>query len=127
MPLQLYSDFRRFILPAVLFGGLLKVNGTPEGSAYGDVLYLDNNGRHFDIWLPAEYCGFLNGAAGSGGWYGFGWGDRDFFLNTPYAADVNPGILLKALFIPSRPVSGRSVFRHNARQAVIGYCGSRTV
>ena len=64
-------------------------------------------GGTLDVWLPARYCGFLGDAASeepAGGWYGFGWGDREFFLNTPYAADVKPGILFKALFLPSRSV-----------------------
>ena len=90
---------------AVLIGGLISQDlssAASDASGRADVqIFLYNNGRHYDIWLPAEYCGFLE--AGNG-WYGFGWGDRDFFLNTPRAGDVKPGLLLKALFLPSRSI-----------------------
>lgn len=99
----------------VIAGGLIKFK--PDGvipdrietgdDKTEDVIYLDNNGRHYDIWIPARYCDFLSAAnevETTAGWYGFGWGDRDFFLSTPYASDVNIGILLKALFLPSRAV-----------------------
>lgn len=96
---------------AVLIGGVFPVRGQSSSGAEVSVsqkvlIYLDNNGRHYDIWLPAQYCGFLASSDNSvsGGWYAFGWGDRDFFLNTPFAGDVDPGLLLKALFWPSRSV-----------------------
>lgn len=99
------GGFTLLYFTAVLIGGLITVNGPEDGEEPQAEIFLDNNGRHFDIWLSAEYCGFIEEhEIGSGGWYGFGWGDSDFFLNTPYAADVKPGILLKALFLPSRPV-----------------------
>lgn len=100
-----------FYFIAVLAGGMIQLN--PDSAENRDlesqaVVYLDNNGRHYDIWIPAEYCDFLKDSAletsASGSWYGFGWGDRDFFLNTPYAEDVKAGILFKALFLPSRSV-----------------------
>ena len=106
--------FMAFVLlyfAAVLTGGLVSA-GSGGAAATGDEsIYLYNNGRHYDIWIPASCCVFLEdgvpgGQAGQAGqgWYGFGWGDRDFFLNTPYAGDVRPGLLLKALFWPSRSI-----------------------
>ena len=107
-----FSGFILLYFSAVLLGGIITVTpriAAPAGVPENDTktyIFLDDNGRHFDIWFPAQYCSFLEGddMTESGGWYGFGWGDRDFFLNTPYASDVRPGILLKALFLPSRSV-----------------------
>ncbi len=108
----LFCGFILLYFCAVFFGGIITV--TPQQTVSAGIhekdadtfIFLDDNGRHFDVWLPTQYCGFLDIDDNplSGGWYGFGWGDRDFFLNTPYAADVRPGILLKALFLPSRSV-----------------------
>ena len=93
---------------AVLIGAAITVKPDPDVSGSSRDLQevsvcLDDNGRHLDLWLPAEYCGFLPEAEPAG-WYGFGWGDRDFFLGTPEASDLQLPILLKALFLPSRPV-----------------------
>jgi uncharacterized protein (TIGR02117 family) len=99
------SAFTVLYFTALLIGGLIRLNINTDTEYQQAEIYLDNNGRHFDIWLPAEYCGFIEDSeSDAAGWYGFGWGDRDFFLNTPYAADINPGVLLKALFLPSRSV-----------------------
>lgn len=98
---------------AVLVGGIISVGGDTGIEKFETALILDNNGRHFDIWIPARYCEFLSGGnvgvedtdpEADTGWYGFGWGDRAFFLNTPYAGDLKPGLLLNALFLPSRSV-----------------------
>ncbi len=104
---------------AVLIGGTVRVgpktsNASVKTAAAGQSLsgsgiILDSNGRHIDLWIPAEYCSFMagepfSGSPDAGGWYGFGWGDRAFFLNTPYADDVSIRLVLNALFVPSRSI-----------------------
>ena len=80
-------------------------------------IYLDNNGRHIDIWLPVEYFKLPGAIPTSGqtpgGWYGFGWGDRNFFLNTPHAGDVEINYLLKAIFTPSKAVLAMQYSSHS--------------
>lgn len=93
---------------AVLAGGLITSGGGSESDSANPVdpadclIILQNNGRHFDIWLPAEFCEPLAGERS--GWLSFGWGDRDFYLRTPYAGDLAPGLLFKTLFIPTQTV-----------------------
>jgi uncharacterized protein (TIGR02117 family) len=91
------SVFVLLFFSAVLAGGVIPSGKTDSASEA--VIYLENNGRHIDIWLPAEICGYPHS-----GWLSFGWGDRDFYLSTPYADDLNIVVLLKALFLPSRAV-----------------------
>jgi len=53
----------------------------------GIVIFIQTNGVHTGIVLPD----------GPHRWRAFGWGDRDFYLNTPSWADVRPGTVLSAL------------------------------
>ena len=129
---------------AVLAGGLIPVNrGWNEAESGEGQVYLEDNGRHIDIWLPASFCGFLpegEAAEGNGteGWVSFGWGDRNFFLGTPNASDIRIGLALKALFLPSRaavavyrsqvPPAGKNIIglrlRRSEMEALSGYIGN---
>jgi uncharacterized protein (TIGR02117 family) len=44
----------------------------------------------------------------------FGWGDHDFFLQTPRWADLKPGTTLKAMLFPTRTVMHVSLLRRPA-------------
>ena len=84
---------------AVLIGGLIFTGGGETGESGDVVIYLENNGRHIDVWLPVEVCGYP-----AASWLSFGWGDRDFYLQTPFGDDLNLRLMMKALFVPSRGV-----------------------
>ena len=53
----------------------------------GTTIFVQSNGVHTGIVLPA----------GPHKWRAFGWGDRDFYLNTPRWQDIRPGTALSAL------------------------------
>lgn len=53
----------------------------------GVTIFVQTNGVHTGIVLPAA----------PHRWYAYGWGDRDFYLNTPRWQDIRPGTLISAL------------------------------
>ncbi len=85
----------------------LPVNAKWREPADGVTIYLASNGVHTGIVVPAVAVGIdwrgrvrpsdLPDPASAGQWLLFGWGDRDFYRNTPTWADVRPGTALSAL------------------------------
>lgn len=70
-------------------------------------LYLVNNGWHQELALPQVRCGVEGGPKGSPqgrGYFLVGWGDREFFLNTPYLEMLTLQKTFRALFLPSSSV-----------------------
>lgn len=75
--------------------------------ADGVTIYLASNGVHTGIVLPVAAAGIdwrgrvrasdLADPGLAGQWLLFGWGDRDFYLNTPTWADVRFGTAVSAL------------------------------
>jgi uncharacterized protein (TIGR02117 family) len=70
------------------------------------VIYLTTNGVHLDIIIPVEnveddLLQKLN-ITNNAGYLGFGWGDRDFYYETPYWSDLKFRVAFKALFLKSR-------------------------
>lgn len=73
----------------------------------GIAIYACDNGVHADLVLPVTAGGIdwratfapeaFTGAVDALGHIGFGWGGRDFYLNTPTWADVKPGIAIKSV------------------------------
>lgn len=73
----------------------------------GVTIYVASNGIHTGIVVPVSSAGVdwrrrvrasdLPDPALAGAWLMFGWGDRDFYLNTPTWRDVRPGTALSAL------------------------------
>jgi len=60
----------------------------PGASELGAItIYVQSNGVHTGIVLPA----------GPGKWRAYGWGDREFYLNTPRWQDIRPATLVAAL------------------------------
>ncbi len=53
----------------------------------GVTIFIQTNGVHTGIVLPS----------GPGRWRAYGWGDRDFYRNTPRWQDMRPGTVLSAL------------------------------
>jgi len=87
----------------VVVGGLIPVGSpaAPEGDGYE--IFLQSNGIHVEFVLPANAVnGPLAAAAarlpgGLAPYVAFGWGERDFFLNTPSWADFDLGVGAGAL------------------------------
>lgn len=78
---------------------------------------------HTDIILPVRAPGLermglfpRNMEAGDYSYAGFGWGDRDFYLNTPEWEDVNPFTALRSLFWPTTSVMHVSLLQGRLRE-----------
>lgn len=72
---------------------------------YDQVIYLNTNGVHLDIVIPIEY---VSEALRSGlglhptiKYVSFGWGDENFYINTPTWGDLTISNALGALFVKS--------------------------
>lgn len=88
-------------------GGAIPANRGWQAPAQGIRIYVEDNGIHTGIVLPiraagVDWSGLVRGEdlrdprfAGHG-WRSFGWGERDFYLNTPTWAELKPGRVLKA-------------------------------
>ncbi|WP_294059348.1 TIGR02117 family protein [Sphingomonas sp.] len=95
-------------LGAGTVGGAIPVNhGWRSGDA-GVRIYVIDNGIHTDLVLPmfAEPDGwsnlvrpqdFADSTTATATHLSFGWGDRDFYLNTPTWWDLNPIRVVKAM------------------------------
>lgn len=92
---------------AALVGSLIPVNGDWQPSRQGYTVYLHNNGIHTSIILPRVQDGVdldttipaahLPGQPQPARYLMFGWGDRDFYLNTPTWWDISPQTAISAL------------------------------
>ena len=84
----------------------ITVNGDglkPDADHY---IYLSSNGVHLSIILPAEAVDpelrqDLD-LHPSDRFYAFGWGEKDFYLNTPQWSDLTMKTAIKALFFDSK-------------------------
>jgi Protein of unknown function (DUF2459) len=80
VPLGLY-------LGAAATLGRVPVNAGWTEPAEGITIFVQTNGVHAGLVLPD----------GPGRWRAFGWGDRDFYLNTPTWAELRPATVVAAL------------------------------
>ena len=74
-----------FAAAAIL--GHVPVNAAWREPREGITIYVQTNGVHTGVVLPAA----------PHRWRAYGWGDRDFYLNTPRWQDIRPGTLIAAL------------------------------
>jgi len=89
---------------AGLAGGGIPVNRDWRSPAEGITLYVETNGVHTGIVVPARHALFdwtsivspadLPDPRYAGTHYSIGWGERDFYLNTPTWADADPRTLI---------------------------------
>lgn len=88
-------------------GGMIPANRGWQEPATGIRIYVEDNGIHTGIVLPVRVAGvdwsdlvrgedLRDPRFAAHGWRSFGWGDRDFYLNTPTWADLEAGRVLKA-------------------------------
>jgi uncharacterized protein (TIGR02117 family) len=127
---------------AALIGSLIPVNGDWQPSQQGYTIYLHNNGIHTSIIVPSVQdrtdlgrffpATHLPGNPEPAHYLMFGWGDRDFYLNTPTWGDISPRIAASALVgsgesllhvdhLDRLPAGVREIrVEHEAYQAIIG-------
>jgi uncharacterized protein (TIGR02117 family) len=102
-------------LALALFGTAIPANSGAKQPAQGVRIFVIDNGVHTDLVLPKAEAGvdwrdlvrpedLASPAQGGHPYLAFGWGDRDFYLNTPSWTAVNPLRALGALVGAGRTV-----------------------
>jgi len=92
---------------AGLSGGLIPSGGTPADAAGDVTVWVESNGVHTGIVVPKVAAGIdwrplvpardlRDPRYGAHAYLSFGWGERDFYLNTPSWWDVRPRTVLAA-------------------------------
>jgi len=100
---------------AAVAGSSIPVNGDWRQAESGVRIYVIDNGVHTDLVLPVtaegvDWRGLLkpedlaDPAQAARSHVAFGWGDRDFYLNTPSWSKMEPGRALSALVGAGRTV-----------------------
>lgn len=94
-------------LLVALLGSHLPRNAAWQAPASGITIHIATNGHHTGLILPAADAGVdwallvrpedLPDPGRYGRYLLFGWGDRDFYLNTPTWADLRPVTALSAI------------------------------
>ncbi len=84
--LALLVPFGLYLTAAAILARM-PVNAGWREPTHGTTIFVLSNGAHTGIVLPA----------GPGRWRAYGWGDRDFYLNTPRWQDVRFNTALSAL------------------------------
>jgi uncharacterized protein (TIGR02117 family) len=98
-------------LVAAFVGSHIPVNADWRPPDTGVTIYIVDNGYHTGLILPVATQGIdlsmvfrptdLPDPEDAGDWLIFGWGDREFYLNTPTWADLKPQTALAA-FVGSK-------------------------
>jgi uncharacterized protein (TIGR02117 family) len=91
---------------AILAGSTIPANRAAVQPAQGVQIYVYSNGVHTGIvvpavnalhdWRPRIRADDLPDPRRAGDWFIIGWGERDFYLNTPTWSDVDPMVVLRA-------------------------------
>jgi uncharacterized protein (TIGR02117 family) len=86
---------------SALIGSFVPANSGWVEPPSGVTIYIETNGVHTGIVVPAAAAGIdlslifrptdLPNPSNAGNWFAIGWGDRDFYLNTPTWADLSVG------------------------------------
>ena len=92
---------------AAIIGSSLPRNAGWQQPDDGVTIYVVTNGVHTGLILPASAAGEdlslifrptdLANPQDAGNWLLFGWGDREFYLNTPQWSDIRIGTAVAAL------------------------------
>ncbi|MEL6852718.1 MAG: DUF2459 domain-containing protein, partial [Bacteroidota bacterium] len=116
--------FLRFLLLVVayaLFAFLTTF--IPVNRAFEDKgpieIFVVSNGVHTDICVPVQAAGvdwlsFVPDSGFGGGtkrYLSMGWGEEDFYLNTPSWSDLSIGTALSAIFLPTSTAMHVTVYR----------------
>lgn len=100
------AAFALYLL-AALIGSVIPRNAGWKEPVCGIPVYIASNGVHTDIILPVRRAAVdwhrltpptdIRDRANTGGWIGFGWGQREFYLQTETWADANIGVVARAM------------------------------
>ena len=93
-----------YALTALLFS-ILPTQPPEHNCRKEAILFLNTNGVHVDFiipwdYLPADFAHELEILPGAR-FVAFGWGDRNFYINTPQWSDLTVSVAFKALFLKS--------------------------
>jgi len=84
---------------------LIPVNTKPSQEVKNKFIYLNTNGVHLDIVIPKKELkgDFVKGVKMKVGdkFISFGWGDRNFYINTPTWNDLTFKVAVRAMFLKS--------------------------
>src|SRR6476469_365582 len=93
-------------LTAGAVGGAIPVNAAWREADEGVTIYVATNGVHSGLILPARTASYdwsdlvrpdhIRDHRYAGHYLWFGWGERDFYLNTPTWAEVSPRTIVTA-------------------------------
>jgi len=115
---KLLKYFKRIILTllsliliyflAALVLSIISTRPVEHSCDHKESIYLSTNGIHLDIILQREDLDAdlirKLGGIDDAKYIAFGWGDEDFYLNTPTWEDLTAKTLLKAMFYKSNSV-----------------------
>ena len=87
---------------------LIPVNSDFKESKEGAGIFISTNGVHTNIILPAktEFFNWNKYLTINEGYeyFAFGWGDKEFYLNTPTWDDLKLSTAFKAAFLPTKTI-----------------------
>lgn len=116
---------------AALAGALIPRNAGWQEPEQGITFYIWDNGVHVDLVLPARAAGInlheitppkhMQGEIASPQWVALGWGQREFYLETPTWGDLTPRNALRAV------TGGDSLMRISHREQRPGGGGVREI
>ena len=102
--LSVLTAIALYFLAAILFS-LIKTKPPKIECSATSTIYIVSNGIHIDIILPLKDIDslFLDDLEIKDGtaYVAFGWGDKDFYINTPEWSDLTFKTAFKALFLRS--------------------------
>jgi uncharacterized protein (TIGR02117 family) len=120
----LKTIFILFLIPSgyLIISLILTYIPTKEITRYDSknkVLYLKSNGVHVDYILPYNSLSIklrkLTSNESDSSYVAFGWGDRNFYLNTPTWGDLSFKTAFKALFWKSETLLHLTIY--NSKEA----------
>ena len=99
---------------------IITVNNTPITPFDNQTIFLSSNGIHLDIvihknnLIPELSKGLA--IAKEYNYIAFGWGDKEFYLNTPTWKDLSLKTAFKAMFLPSETLMHVTQYKHQSKR-----------
>ncbi len=96
-----------YLLVAIVLA-LIPVNSDFQNKASETEIYISSNGVHTNIIVPSQSQAFnwnnLLKLNNNCKYIAFGWGDKEFYMNTPNWSDIKLSTAFKAAFLPTDAV-----------------------
>lgn len=108
-PIFIFIGFLVLYLLAAFIGAIIPVNNPRIAPGEDVEIFVQTNGLHADIVMPIrneyydweEKLPLSREVRGNITYIAIGWGEKNFYLNTPTMSDLTFPTLVKALLIPS--------------------------